>query len=160
MNDMQLSPEELQLIQIARRLGLVGSLLDKTRQAEQVAKRRAAEEKAATLAYQAYQNAVKAVGTATDVTVTVQIVYSYGDGEVTAVYPPHPSRSQARARGKDDIDQLIEALQTAGKLREASQAIIRRMAEKGGRWQGLRVALRSAWARELAKQFLPADASD
>jgi hypothetical protein len=158
MNDqLQLSPEEIQLLQIARRLGLVGTLLDKTRQAEQAAQKRAAEEKAASLAYRAYEAAVKVTeGTAAGVVVT--IVYPYGDGEQTiAVYPPHPShRTQARARGANNsIDQLVAQLNEAGTLKEATQAIAREIARRGGRWQGLKVALRASWARELARQFLP-----
>jgi hypothetical protein len=142
MNE-QLSPEELQLIQIARRLGLVGTLLDKTRQAEAAALRRTAEEKAATMAYQAYQAACK-VTEGTGAGVIVTIVYPYGDGEVTAVYPPaHKSRKShtiTSRKTKKYPDGLVDALKE-----EAGR--------RGIEWYGVQNAIRTSWGKAIYERF-------
>lgn len=162
-DELQLSPEEIQLLQVARRLGLVNELLEKTRQAEIAKQKKEAEGQATTLAYRAYQAATKVIE-GTNASIIITITVPYGDGErVTAVYPPKErARSVTHAAGErvtsaDEIDHLIQQLREAGVYDQARAAVIREMTDRGGRWQGMKVALRTAWARELARQHLPTE---
>jgi hypothetical protein len=144
-NELQLSPEEIQLLQVARRLGLVGKLLDQTRQAELAAQKRAAEEKAVTLAYQAYQAAVKATeGKASGVTIAITITVPYGDSErVTAVYPPPSPRSKTKTTSKQAVypDGLVEELKEEARRR-------------GAKWYGVQNAVRTQWGRQVYERFM------
>jgi len=163
IDTIQLSPEELALLETARRLGITGALLEETRRKEMVERRRAAEERARTLAYRAYGAAIGVVNDE-NAEIAVTVVIAVGDDKVAATYPPSERRTRTvvRSRGNGDgdgdgeseIDHLVQRLKDAGIVAAVTQELRHRALRDGKNWQGIRVALRTRQNREIAERFL------
>jgi len=156
-----LSPEELALLQEARRLGMTGMLADIVKREKDAREKRSAEERAGSIAYRAYDAAVKAVEPGPNTTISVTVTVKYGDERyISVTYPPaERNRSRTVAKSGSDNDEtarIIELAREAGTLSEMAEAIKREAIHRGGKWYGLKIALRSGWAREIASRYLPA----
>jgi len=161
MTQMNISPEELLLLQEARRLGITSRLAEMIKQEKEERERKQAAEKAGTLAYRIYQAATGIVNGDQSVTVTITVTVEYESGKfVVGTYPPQTrSRTEKAKTGPTadtEIDRIIEAARRAGVLDQVEKAVKQEFDRRKLKlWQGLKVALRSAWAREIAYRFVP-----
>jgi len=135
-----LSPDELNLLQMARELGVTGMLLDELRKRQEQQEHQRAYERALALATKMWEMGKE------EGVVEVQVVVKYGDGKTTtARYPsPHPrSRNTGAVKTKTKGNYPPELIE---ELKEES-------AKRGVAWFGPANALRTTWGAEIAKKY-------
>jgi len=137
VTELNLSPEEIALLQEARDLGIVGRLLEEARKKKEEQAKQQAYDKALGIATKIWKQGMAEGAEA----VRVEVTISVNGTQATAVYPAPKPRSKTTTANKGNHPQELVDL-----LKQEAQ-------KRGVEWYGVANAIRTKWGREVYERW-------